>query len=53
LLSERLHIVKVAEGEKPSATVQRGILTVTYARQGGLSVRPSSLAILRVLQGAF
>jgi hypothetical protein len=53
LLSERLHIVKVVEGEKPSATVQRGILTVTYARQGGLSVRPSSLAILRVLQGAF
>jgi hypothetical protein len=53
LVSDRLHIVKVADGEKPGATVQRGILTVTYARQGGPSARPSSLAIVRVLQASF
>jgi len=53
LLTDRLHIIKVAAGEKPGATVQRGILTVTYAPQGGPSARPSSLAIVRVLQAAF
>jgi hypothetical protein len=49
VLSDRLHIVKVTAGMKPGAIFGRGILVVTYAPQNGPSARPSSLAIVRVL----
>jgi hypothetical protein len=52
VIADRLHIVRVLQGTKPGVTLQKGILAVTIAPQGGAGARPSSLAIARVLQGA-
>jgi hypothetical protein len=52
LVADRLHIVRVLQGAKPGVSVQKGILAVTIAPQQGAGARPSSLAIMRALQGA-
>ena len=51
-IAEGLHIVKVAQAARPGVVVQKGVLTVSYAPQGGPSARPSSLAIARALEAA-
>jgi hypothetical protein len=51
-IAEGLHIVKVAAAARPGVNVQRGVLTISYAPQGGPSARPSSLAIARALEAA-
>lgn len=48
---DRLHIVRVLQGTKPAVAVQKGILAITIAPQEGNRARPSSLAIMRALQG--
>jgi uncharacterized protein DUF4908 len=52
-ISEALHVVHIIEGNTASAVLHRGVLTVTIAPKLGPSARPSSLAILRVLEPAF
>ena len=52
VLEKSLHIVRVIQGTKPAATMQRGVLTVSYAPQSGPSARPSSLVIVRVVRAS-
>jgi hypothetical protein len=52
VIADRLHIVRVLQGARPGVTVQKGILAITIAPQGGNAARPSSLAIMRALQGS-
>jgi hypothetical protein len=51
VVADRLHIVRVLQGAKPGVSVQKGILAVTIAPQQGAGARPSSLAVMRALQG--
>ncbi len=53
IISDRLHVVQVIEGNEVKATIHRGVLTVTINPKSGPSARPSSLAIARVLASAF
>jgi HSP20 family molecular chaperone IbpA len=52
-ISDDLHVVHVVEGKSASASVRRGVLTVTINPKAGPAARPSSLAIARALASAF
>ena len=52
-ISDDLHVVHVIEGKRASASVRRGVLTVTIDPKAGPAARPSSLAIGRALASAF
>ena len=52
-ISDDLHVVHVVEGKSASASVRRGVLTVTIDPKAGPAARPSSLAIARALASAF
>jgi hypothetical protein len=49
---DRVHIVRVMQGDKPAAVYKQGVLTITYVPKAGPAARPSSLAITKVLMAA-
>ena len=51
-VADKVHIVRVMQGDRPGAGYKKGVLTVTYASKAGLAGRPSSLAITKVLMAA-
>jgi hypothetical protein len=51
VVADRLDVVRVLQGAKPGVSLQKGILAITIAPQQGAGARPSSLAIMRALQG--
>ena len=52
-ISDGLHVVRVVSGNRASAAVRRGVLTITIAPALGPAARPSSLEVSRTLATAF
>ena len=48
-----IHEVRVAPAAMPGVALQKDVLVVTYAPDGGPSARPSSLAIARTVEEGF
>ena len=53
LIAERFHLVRVLEAAQPGLRLQEGTLTISYAPQLGSGARPSSLAIVKILEAGF
>ena len=52
-ITEHLHLVRLGNGAKSSASVQKGTLVIEFAPQDGAGARPSSLLIAETLDAAF
>lgn len=46
---DKVHIVRVVQGDKAGVAYKQGVLTITYAPKAGATARPSSLAIAKML----
>jgi uncharacterized protein DUF4908 len=52
-IADRFHVVRVTSASEPGATIEDGVLVISYTPEGGPSARPSSRVIARVLAETF